>query len=615
MQKFTRANIQTLYLSGFIVPPFAWLALGLYIDLYSLRSILSMNWLFPLLYLSFIGGIFFYINKLFMDIEIAFDKPEKKYISRAQRAIVYLPKFYLIILPAFGALLPLGAQTNVTELMSAEFVLEWIFGTVIIFLASTPFFIKMLESLEKSTQSIPTSTFYFDLNIDSKFSLVSLPNIIGTFFLTVCAYLLIFLKNDQNPDLIYMLLTKSVVLGIFIIGIFVLNQYMLRSQLLMPIQQINEFMGNIVLSGGNLNSRLSIANRDEFNSIAANFNHLMNFFRQIVSQIDFTSVDMVNASRRLTQHSKKHGYSAQREHEILREIEKSGLQIKDMSHQISESSSKSIGGVHIIASLIHDLNVETQEVIQNLDDLTEDIRGTAISAQVGEKALASMRHTMETLFNIFQDIAEVMTFTDDIAEKINLLSLNASIEAARAGELGMGFSVVAQQIAHLSEETRKNVFHIEALLEKSNEQMKSGTDQILSGVQTILTLLTGVEDIEKVFGKIVFSLKNDIKNYKELEEKVIDIESTIQYIVNNNEIQQEKLKYLIDSIGNVGQLNKASIDTLNELNVNVEHSVHFANDLQKKVTRFQMKTSSNAAKPAESLSSEKNTGNDAQKAG
>ena len=89
----------------------------------------------------------------------------------------------------------------------------------------------------------------------------------------------------------------------------------------------------------------------------------------------------------------------------------------------------------------------------------------------------------------FYEFVEVYKSSNEdiagIANKTNLLSLNASIEAARAGEHGRGFSVVAEQIRSLSASTKN-------LIEENNRQAEETVPKITGSVESIKNLLNRV---------------------------------------------------------------------------------------------------------------------------
>jgi methyl-accepting chemotaxis protein len=63
-----------------------------------------------------------------------------------------------------------------------------------------------------------------------------------------------------------------------------------------------------------------------------------------------------------------------------------------------------------------------------------------------------------------KDISKITDVIKEIANQTNLLSLNASIESARAGESGKGFSVVANEVKKLAQETKESSLTISKII-------------------------------------------------------------------------------------------------------------------------------------------------------
>jgi len=75
------------------------------------------------------------------------------------------------------------------------------------------------------------------------------------------------------------------------------------------------------------------------------------------------------------------------------------------------------------------------------------------------------------LISIMKEMQMIVELVTGIANQTNLLSLNAAIEAARAGASGSGFSVVAQEVRRLSEDTKKSVSNVSELIMNSNDRV------------------------------------------------------------------------------------------------------------------------------------------------
>ena len=106
-----------------------------------------------------------------------------------------------------------------------------------------------------------------------------------------------------------------------------------------------------------------------------------------------------------------------------------------------------------------------------------------------------MEAAEETIINIKKQstkIEETINIIIDIADKINLLSLNASIEAARAGEHGRGFAVVADEIGKLAVQTSESIKTIESVLKENTDTTAQGADRISEASELIKWMMEAI---------------------------------------------------------------------------------------------------------------------------
>lgn len=130
-------------------------------------------------------------------------------------------------------------------------------------------------------------------------------------------------------------------------------------------------------------------------------------------------------------------------------------------------------------SLYEEMNI-TVEAINDLKMVNDSLQGDSIQVQkslgevlsFSEKSFSHIETTKDRFTTVQTKSREMSNFIqliNDIADNVNLLSLNASIEAARAGNAGRGFAIVAEQISKLADETTRNSKEIERIIIESTK--------------------------------------------------------------------------------------------------------------------------------------------------
>jgi len=237
-----------------------------------------------------------------------------------------------------------------------------------------------------------------------------------------------------------------------------------------------------------------------------------------------------------------------------------------------EEISATLEELRVSAESIHNTTLEQIEGNVRMDDIVSDFKTIKVETKENLNStysglntisgktndanmkLQDVENTMNTIALQSGKISETVSLIVDIADKINLLSLNASIEAARAGEHGKGFAVVADEIGKLAFLTTESIKEIEKVLTLNNSVTKQGVDVI--------------KDSSSMIKDMINTMSGSTGNIKILQDSLMIEEKYINSIIKQMETNIE----LARSIGAGTNEQKSAIenssnavDNLNEI--------------------------------------------------
>lgn len=179
----------------------------------------------------------------------------------------------------------------------------------------------------------------------------------------------------------------------------------------------------------------------------------------------------------------------------------------------------------------------TESMIAASERVNATVDGGASSVQeLGRQAdnvSSSSKVVEEVITELTTKVQKVGSFVDtiiSISGQTNLLALNASIEAARAGEAGRGFSVVAEEIRQLSEDTKEASNNITNIIHELNADTRLANESIETAVSSVTRQNELIQETKEKFDAVsqeVELLSNNINEVKECMEQTRKLSNSI----------------------------------------------------------------------------------------
>ncbi len=357
-------------------------------------------------------------------------------------------------------------------------------------------------------------------------------------------------------------ITKNIYTAIAAVVISVLIAtlcgYYLRRAIMTPIASI---LGGMHKMGeGILTYRIEKKQNDEFGSIITGFNDMAESLKELVVQTQGSAVHLSSSITELAATSKQQQTTVTETAATTTEIGATSKQIsataKELLHTVSEAADT--------AAHTSRLAQTSQQSVSNMDDVMRQLSSAAEMVS-GKLALLSERAT---------GINQVVTTIMKVADQTNLLSLNAAIEAEKAGEYGKGFTVVANEIRRLADQTAIATYDIEQMVREIQSAVAAGVMGIDKFSEEVRRGSSDMEDVSEQLSMII--------------EQVQELAPHIQQVNEGMLHQAEGAEQINLALSQLADATSQTVDSLAQTTSAIDNMSDVASKLRSGVNRFKV---------------------------
>ena len=250
---------------------------------------------------------------------------------------------------------------------------------------------------------------------------------------------------------------------------------------------------------------------------------------------------------------------------ISEEMNASSQEVSNAIEGVATGSSSQADGLISMVTVLNNFGSAIDNIVYSVKNVDKDSKNVNVKAQNSNKQLRILINSVDEMKLSFKEVTtkidnlgisinkinEITNLINNIADQTNLLALNAAIEAARAGEAGRGFSVVADEIRKLAEQSKSSSTDINNLL----SLISTETDGV---VKTTTLVNTQLENQ-------VIVIKDSITSFKEIITSIENILPQIENVTTEiSSINEEKTDIIskVEASSAVAEENSATAEEI-----------------------------------------------------
>lgn len=307
------------------------------------------------------------------------------------------------------------------------------------------------------------------------------------------------MNTKQSASLFYRLYIGYAL--VFLALFTVLLIYFARV-VLQPLKSLSDAANELAI--GKVNTRVPIIKHDEVGEISEAFNALAAFLENTLREVKGVANGLLESVQ----------------------------VILGVARQLEQNIAVQDAELYVVKGHIKEIAVVVKEFSVLLNNVYKSINATAGFADVGRKSLSEMEHVMKKIVSASQSIVstlnklnvkigsinDVISTIVNIADQINLLSLNTAIQANKAGPEGKGFTIIAKKIRELSGQTAFSTLGIEETVREIVNTVDFSTTNVNKFLDQVLLQVKDSVLLSEEFKNLIHFFQHQVEVFSSVNE-------------------------------------------------------------------------------------------------
>lgn len=364
-------------------------------------------------------------------------------------------------------------------------------------------------------------------------------------------------RSELDAIIAKNLLNNVIIVIISVFLLVLIISRLIKQYVTTPLKKVEAAMAEV--GAGDFTTSVNYQSKDEIGSLSKQFGMMTENVRHLIHEVSQSINTLVTSSETITENVDGLSSTSQ---EVTRAIEEITHGATDLASNVNERllTGQQLGdSINLIFSRLTNAKTVSSEMV-NVNQLGRtkiDALKSVFQETVDSTDAVSVK--VEALSVSSQAIETIVSTIKGISNQTNLLALNASIEAARAGEAGRGFSVVADEIRKLAEQSSTSAEEINKIIAEI-VQIVSSTNQTVHGTQR------SVESAKT-------NLDETIQVFEQIDQSVVQVENIIEEFITETQKIDELKSELILSLESMAAISEQSAASTEEINASTEEQL------------------------------------------